>query len=175
MHTEVHPRPAWERLLEHYERQVTQRGDELDQRLRGVAQILEVATRPESVRALQQILEQLPVLADSLEQAPGIAATAFDTLDEWAHQLVDQGCDPEKLAHLAIRLGIAASTLEANDLSDHPPESVTAWGLYRAMKEPAVQRALGLGLKFARAVGQSTEPASDPTRPLDSVRSGEAS
>lgn len=127
-----------------------------------------------------------------LQQAPALLATAADAADGLAARLGEQGVSVDErgraLLSLLERVSRAEAVASVHGLLDsgllapgaisvlsnlaqalpsdasHAPQPVGAWGAYRALREPEVQRALGFLLGIARRLGASLQPRQLPAR-----------
>ena len=159
-----------------------QHGD-LDARVRTLSQLFERLTRPETLAPLMTLVE----LA---EQAKPAVATFTDILDETMARAAADGMEIERLvestqnallrlAQLATgrevqalldsgmldpralsTLGLAARAVA--DASERPAIRVGMLGVFRAARQPSVQRALGFLISIAENLGVSL--GSDPKR-----------
>ena len=130
-------------------------------------------------------LEESVARVDSLAQgAPGAIGTLVDTLDGLAARLGADGIDVDQRARAMVRLverltapqtTAALETLLDSGLFDArtldslgrvtdalavtgqsaPPAPVGAWGAFRALGDPDVQRSVGLLLAIAKELGRS--------------------
>ena len=135
------------------------------------------------LQAILERTEALAAAVDLLAQAPAVAATVTDTLDGVAARLAEAGVDldgrgrsllsllervtrPDSIA--ALRGILDSGLLSPGAVSalgevgaavasghGHTPAPVGAWGAFRALREPDVQRAVGLALEIARRLGAS--------------------
>ncbi len=148
------------------------KGD-VDERVRRMASLLEQLSEPKTLATLEQGL----ALAVS---APDVIATVADISDEAMRDAADAGVDIGQLGHalraLALDAGRMVTTPELTDVvhetASSPqlwtllgqasqamlkaaarPEQVGAFGLWRALKDPDVQRGVGFFIQFARLFG----------------------
>jgi hypothetical protein len=169
------------------------RGVHMDSRLHDAAALLERITAPDTMRALQTLVDRLPQLEQLLtlaDQAPGFVAMGVDTMDELMRDLQRRGVDVEtgllNGASAALRFGahigpeqvnaiesvLTSGMLDPNVVTligrmgaslataaDAAPEPVGLFGALRALREPHVQKALGLLLTFAAEFGRHLDSA----------------
>jgi len=158
-----------------------------DERVRGALRLLEHATRPE-------VLAQLEAGLGLLEQVPGLVSMVGDSFDEFAREAAEQGVEIDRLvpelgralhAVLALltdaqvrhlldsdlllpgaveALGTAARALATTQHVQPEPRGLFA--TLSALRDPAVQRAMGFAIDVARRFGANLErpalPASTP-------------
>lgn len=149
------------------------KGD-VDERVRRMASLLEKLSEPRTLATLEQGLE----LAVS---APDVIATVADISDEAMRDAADAGVDIGQLGHalqaLALDAGRIVTTPALADVvheaADSPqlwallgqasqamlkaasrPEQVGVFGLWRALRDPDVQRGVGFFIQFARLFGK---------------------
>ncbi len=163
-------------------RRAREAGVDLDDRGRRALGLLERLSAPETVAALEALLDQLPRAAALAEQAPAMVATAVDVLDDLAGQARARGVDLEttvtgvltvadrlrktldspEVAALMTSGVLAPSTLQVlgsagRALADVQGEGqaprVGLFGALRASGDPDLQRALGFLLAFGRRFG----------------------
>ncbi|MCS6865904.1 MAG: DUF1641 domain-containing protein [Gemmataceae bacterium] len=112
------------------------RGEELTENVAESLQEVRVFQWPLEAKKLQQVLSSVPKVID--------AVTA----------LINAGLfDPEVVAVL-VEVGrqLAGPYREAKHRPDQP---VGPWGLFKALRDPDVQRALGVGLYIVKRYGQT--------------------
>jgi uncharacterized protein YjgD (DUF1641 family) len=129
------------------------RGIDVDARLHRLVALLERLTTPASLQALDTLVDRLPALERAAllaEQLPGMVAIGVDTADAIMRNAQAAGLDPEQGVRLAGRLGTAFIRA-----SSAPAPAVGLLGMFRALREPETQRALGLALRVAAEVGRS--------------------
>ena len=105
--------------------QAAKNGIELEQRGQGLMKLLLRLTEPETIQAADRLLRELPKLAEAsklLAEAPNLAATLMDVLDEWTSKLRADGIDIETSLkqglHAALWLGGRISETELDRLGD---------------------------------------------------------
>jgi hypothetical protein len=149
---------------------VAARVGDVEDRLKGALALLERISAPET-------LAQLASAVDMAEQLPGLVATGIDiadaTFDRARAAGVDLGRLVPALEGLAFFWGrtltsettaalttapqtaalMKAATTALQAATSAPPTSLSAFGAFRALSEPAVQRSLGVLVSFARAFG----------------------
>lgn len=142
---------------------------------------------------LMDRMDQLERFVDLAEQAPGVFAMLVDTLDEAYRNASEAGVDLELMvrqgASAATRLSEAMRSDEFEALmrsgvldpraldvvgsagdalaatQTQPSPQVGMLGLFRALRDPDVQRALGFLTQFAKYFGQSVRhPSATPAR-----------
>lgn len=107
-------------------------GIDMDERLRVILHVAERLTTPAALRMAESLVDNLPALEGFLSSgvlAPGPV-------------------------EVVSKAGAALADVELAR-----PRSVGAWGAFRAMGDPDIQRALGFALAFARIFGKSLEPS----------------
>ena len=157
-----------------------------DERLQALARLLERATRPEVLHALE-------TLVGAVEQAPGLLAMFGDTVDELARAQMESGADLDALGknlggvaralvQMASQPGLLAmlegglfapgalATLSdaaraiAETRSGETPRA--GWlAVMRAMRDDDVQRALGFAIRVAAEMGQAMQTEATPRLP----------
>lgn len=158
--------------LETLDDRVRGREPDVDARLRGAVSLLERVSRPETLRLLHGAV-------DLVEALPGLVSTAVDTIDDAADpesldlhgrveagmKLLGQLTQPKTLALMGQAVGFLrrAETLGERRSS--------AWGLFKALREPHAQRALGFAVDMLERFGQ----ALDGQAPRESTKSLSAS
>ncbi|MFQ3633916.1 DUF1641 domain-containing protein, partial [Roseiflexus sp.] len=141
---------------------------DIDERTKAMLHLLAELTAPQSIQALNTLLETLPSLGALVRQAPGVLATMVDTGDELVMRLREEGIDIEHLGRRGLKaakalidsdvledsaiavISNAAQSLADSARASHP---VSVFGLLRAMRDPDVQYALGFFLAFAKSFG----------------------
>ncbi len=125
-------------------RRASDRGINVDARLRATLHLVERVTAPESMRMLNMLLDRLPMLEQAMlaaDRLPGAVAIGVDSLDE------------------LMREAKAAA----------PPAPLGLFGMLRALRDPDVQRTVGVILRGAARVGRtlnrSPQLSSSPTTP----------
>lgn len=160
-------------------RRLAERGIDVDDRGRRIVCLLEDLTRPETLSTINQSLQalrELPGLismaADSLDEAArragehGIdldrslrnglrAALRFaQSFGETEVDRLTEFLDSDVLHPAALRTVGDAGCALAEARSAAPPK-VGLFGLLSALRDPAVQSALGFAIRFAQAFGQT--------------------
>ena len=161
-----------------------------------VAQLTEPRTA-RALGALLGRIEALESLSRIAEGAPGAVATLADIVDGATTRLGEAGIDLDARARallgLVERLTAPASTAAADALldagflgpqavaaitdvlhamshaSEAPPASVGAWGAFRALGDPDVQRTVGFALAVAKKLGVALGRATPPQLPPHST------
>ncbi len=113
-------------------RHAKDRGIDVDARLRDTLHLVERLTAPESMRMLNMILDRLPMLEQAIvaaDRLPGAVAIGVDSLDEF------------------MRDAQAAA----------PPAPLGLFGMLRALRDPDVQRTVGVLLRGAARVGRTLD------------------
>lgn len=155
-----------------------------------------------ALETLVERLDSLEGALRLVDQAPGVVAIVVDTIDGIAARLGDDGVDVDArvctmvglLERLtAPRTSAALATLLDSKLldpravgllvqlgdsltaaSELAPPSVGAWGAFRALSDPDIQRAVGLliavGKQLGRALTASASPAPKQLPPSSKVR-----
>lgn len=141
---------------------------DIDERTKAMLRLLAELTAPQSIQALNTLLEVLPSLGAFIRQAPSVLATMVDTGDELVIRLREEGIDIEHLGRRGLKAAkalidsdvledsaIAVISNAAQSLADSARASrpVSVFGLLRAMSDPDVQYALGFFLAFAKSFG----------------------
>lgn len=115
----------------------------LDARVRAVAALGERLSRPETCEALAWGL-------DRVEDLPGLAATLGDTFDETMAQHLG------RLRELAGLVELLAPLMDATRAGlEAPPRQVSFFGLIKAMRDPDVQRGVGLTMNILQSLGRA--------------------
>lgn len=159
-----------------------QLGD-VEQRLQALGGVLERLTRPQTLAAVQQ-------LVDVAEQAPALLAIFVDVADELMDGIAAEGVE---LTHLGddarallvgliknssgLRALLESDALDARalgtlgdvasalaEVSGRPATRVGALGLLRALGQQDVQRALGFLLQLAQSFGRRLGEADAPKK-----------
>lgn len=125
------------------------RGIDVDARVQGTLKLVEAATRPESLVALETLvarLEQLAPMLDLVNSAPDAIAGAFDTLDGIAARLAERGIRVDERMHLLVQavekltdpviVGLLHTVLERGDDLSRAVDVLLASGIF---DEAAVQ------------------------------------
>ncbi len=121
-------------------RRLSEAGVDVDDRMRIVLRVAERLTAPEALEAVVALLDRVDVLKTLLDAG-----------------ILDQG--PVTI--------VASAGRALADAASEPPTSVGAWGAFRALGDPDVQRAVGFALRVAKILGRDLEttrralPASD--------------
>ncbi len=125
-------------------RRARDRGIDVDARLHATLHLVDRLTAPDSMRVLHMLLDRLPMLEQAIVAAgrlPGAVAIGVDSLDEFMHD-------------------VQATT---------PPAPLGLFGMIRALRDPDVQRTIGVLLRGAARVGRtlnrSPQRSSSPTAP----------
>ena len=111
-------------------RRARDRGIDVDARLRATLHLVERLTAPESMRMLNLLLDRLPALEQAIvaaDRIPGAVAIGVDSLDEFMRDM-------------------QATT---------PPAPLGVFGMLRALRDPDVQRTMGILLRGAAHVGRT--------------------
>ena len=158
--------PAVATAVDAIDERIAAAGDglRLSDRAEQALALVERVTRPKTLAALQSAI-------DLAEQAPGVVATVADSVDELAARygeslqvynrtqqlgvLVEHATRPEVLVQMETLLGglsMLAPAVEA--ASAAPAGRLGLLGLWRAMGDPDVQRAVHSGVEVAKAVGK---------------------
>lgn len=115
----------------------------LDARLRAFAVLTERFSRPETCEALLWGLDRMADL-------PGLAATAGDIFDEGVG---------EHLARIRELTGLVQQLAPLADAAraglEAPPRKVSFFGLFKAMRDPDVQRGVGLTMNILQSLGRA--------------------
>jgi hypothetical protein len=114
--------------LDGFAEQVAQTGTPLDTRIKGALALAEQATRPESVRAMQRLLDRLDVL-ETLTASAVFEPHSVDVVGQAGKALVE--------------------TREAH------PAPVGLFGALSAVGRPDIQRALGFLIHFGERFGRA--------------------
>jgi len=147
---------------------------DVDERLRAALSLLEKLSEPATLHRLEEGLKLL-------EGAPGMASMAIDVIDDQFRKAAQAGVDlgalvpaleslsfvglkaitsPQVRSLLGASLFVerslqaataAATALEVATATTHQPLGPV--GLWKALTDPHVQRALGMAVGFARAFG----------------------
>lgn len=142
------------------------KGVDLDARLGAALVLAERLTAPETVRAIELALAQ---------QMPGFVAAAVDSFDDAAARLAARGIDVDARTRgvLGTLEGLTspamiAATQALIDAEREPPPRIGMFGMLGALRNPDVQRALGLALRIAERVGAALPESSTPRLPARS-------
>jgi uncharacterized protein YjgD (DUF1641 family) len=144
-------------------------GVDVEQRVRSVLVLLEKLSQPEVISSLTTLTQRLPMLADGLEQAPGLIAMAVDTLDELYAEAKRHGVDLETFLQSgisALKILLESGVLHPQAIevvgnagyalveSQKDSGRVGLFGLLRLLGDPDIQRASGFLVAFAKHFGQ---------------------
>ncbi len=158
-------------------------GIEVDVRMSALADLLERLTRPETMASLQDLISQLPQLAQWAQLAkeiPNLLAAAGDFLDEQQKRLEQRGIDVEKgltgSVNAILQIGsairpemFAASTLDVvgstarslgaatQEINRVEPKRIGLLGLIRLLRDPAIQKSLAFAIEFGKSFGRDLE------------------
>ena len=111
---------------------LSQRGIDVEERRQLLLRIFERLTAPEALVAVQELLKHVDTIAT----------------------LLDSGVLDPGPVRMVARAGQALATAAETE----GRERVGAFGLLRALGDPDVQRAAGLAIRFAQALGSDTQP-----------------
>lgn len=167
-------------------RQAAQSGVDIETRLQAGLAITEKLTAPETMEVLSALLDRTDKLGQAVElidQGPGLAAMAMDTLDEAYRQALTAGIDIDSLVSQGLNLSaILANFVSSKEFQSlqhsgvldpkvlqvvgsagqalattqqQPIKQVGILDLFRAIGDPDTQRALGFLLAFGKNFGQS--------------------
>lgn len=123
-------------------REAQHNGVDLTERIQNTLVMAEKLTSKETTEKLNQLME----LTDQL---PGLVAMGMDTVDEASRELADSGIDFTALAKIAATSGKALS-----EAQNEPIKPVSAFGVFRAMKDKDRQKGLGFLMNFLKKLGQ---------------------
>ncbi len=117
-----------------------QRGEEIADNVAGALREANHFTSPVDRAKLGQLVAGLPKLLDA-----GLA-------------LIDSGLlDPAVIATVAeVYKKASEAYVEAKRMPDNP---IGPWGIYKALRDPDVQRAVGAGLHIVKRYGEISKPA----------------
>jgi uncharacterized protein YjgD (DUF1641 family) len=143
-------------------------GVDVEERLRAALVLLEKLSQPQIVAAVNTLVQHLPMLAELLQQAPGLTAMAVDTLDELYEEARRHGVDIETI----LRRGLEATKVLLESGVFHPEavkvvgnagyalvesqksnQHLGLFGLLRMLRDPDIQRANGFLIAFAKHFG----------------------
>lgn len=110
----------------------------LQDRIDGVAKLLEKVSHPSTLGNLEKLLE-------ISEQAPGLMAMAVDTLDDVMQN--SNSLDPVNLAFLKH------VTEALTESIGEPPTKIGVFGMLRAINDPDRQKALGFLMNILKKLG----------------------
>lgn len=158
--------PAVATVVDAIDERIMAAGDglQLSERAEQALALVERITRPKTLAALQSAV-------DLAEQAPGVVATIADSVDELAARygdslqlynrtqqlgaLMEHATRPEVLAQMETLLGGLSMLAPAVEAANSAPAGrLGLLGLWRAMGDPDVQRAVHRGVEVARAAGK---------------------
>lgn len=139
-------------------------GVDIEARSAALLSLLKSASEPETLAALSTLsahLSKLTPLLTFLDDAPGLAATLGDTLDDYLRRYRDEGGDPEALLAQGGKvlraaengLRAASHTLAEGAAPPTPLETV------RLLLDKDVRVALGVGLVVLKHIGAALQPA----------------
>lgn len=161
----AHVEPLTAALVDSFDDAATRlstQGVDMDARLRDALVLAERLTAPETVRALEMALT-------FAQQMPGFVAAAVDSFDDTAARLAERGIDVDARARgmLGTIEGLTspamiAATHALLDAEREPPPRIGMFGMLAALRNPDVQRALGLAVRVAERVGAALPEASTP-------------
>lgn len=172
--------------------QAAARGIDIDARMQAMVQLTERVTEPATLQALSGLVAQL-------DAVPNLVATLVDAIDEMAQTAQDSGLDlPAVVRAVTDLLGYGARLMQTDefrqliesglpdarqigtlanlrsalaDTGGEPAGRAGFLALWRATRDPDVQRALDFGIRFLKRCGRIIdESASDPLVPLHSER-----
>lgn len=115
-------------------------GINIEERLGAALNLANKLTAPEMVQKLEGLLALS-------EQAPGLISMFVDAIDE--EMAKASGLDLATLTKLGTNLTESVAVAERM-----PQEKVSAFGLFRALRDPDRQKALGFLMNLAKAFGQ---------------------
>ncbi|MGB0388888.1 MAG: DUF1641 domain-containing protein, partial [Ardenticatenaceae bacterium] len=167
-------------------RQAAQSGVDIEGRLKAGLAITEKLTAPDTMEVLSALLDRTDKLGQAVElidQGPGLAAMAIDTLDEAYRQALTAGIDIDALVQQGASMtAILANFINSEELQSlqnsgildpkvlkivgsagealvttqqQPQAPATLFDLLRAIRDPDTQRALGFLLAFGKNFGRS--------------------
>jgi hypothetical protein len=168
----AHAEPLTAALVDSFDdaaAQLSTRGVDVDERLRAALSLAERLTAPETVRAVELAL----TLA---QQLPGFVAAAVDSFDDTAARLGERGIDVDARTRGALSTlegltspAMIAATHALLEAEREPPARIGMFGLLGALRNPDVQRALGLAVRVAERVGAALPDGSVPRLPARST------
>jgi chromosome segregation ATPase len=147
-----------------------------EERLLGVLERLE--------RRVEHIEAAVNKLEGATAQVPAVVATLTDIVDGLVERLAARGVDVDERLHALLRaadhltspraLDALASMLSSEIMAhqttevigrmgraivaaEHQAQPMGAWGLWRALRDPEVQRAAGFLVAMARRFGEELE------------------
>ncbi len=123
-------------------RKNAERGVYIEERLSSVLALTEKITAPEK-------MEQLGGLLKLSDQLPGLIAMFVDAIDEEVAKASAAGVDLKTLQELGQKLSTAV--VESNQM---PIQKMGPFGLFRALRDPDRQKAVGFLMNLAKALGQ---------------------
>lgn len=163
-------------IVDGWIRKAQSRGIDVDDRGREVLHLVERTTRPQTLRNLEQALDQVDAL-------PMVIATLVDTIDGFIERQVARGVDPVELSrNISNSVDRFARFVQSETFDTlvnsgvFDPEAVEVvalagkamaterqegsrpigtFGLFGAMRDRDVQRSLGFGIGFARRLGRA--------------------
>ena len=107
-------------LADSVSRSASQQGIDLEERGKGLLQLLVQFTNPATLEAANRLVAELPVLAKAAQEAPNLLAIVMDVLDEFTQKLKTEDIDVEKSLrqglHAALWLGERISETELDRL-----------------------------------------------------------
>lgn len=138
------------------------KGVDLDARLHNALVLAERLTAPETVRAIELALT-------FARQMPGFVAAAVDSFDDATSRLGERGIDVDARARAMLGTlewltspAMIAAAHALLDTETDPPPRIGMFGMLGALRNPDVQRALGLAVRVAERVGAALPDASAP-------------
>jgi uncharacterized protein YjgD (DUF1641 family) len=129
---------------------------DLHARVERAARLVERLTRPD-------VLDQVERLVDAAEAAPGLVATALDTLDRAAADAQASGVDLAQVVPQFTEMALdGLRALQA--AKSAPPKRPGLWSVFQAVRDPHVSRAFGFWLEVARSFGGDLSQADTKNR-----------
>ena len=117
-------------------------GVDIESKLSATLELANKLTTPEMVVKLKGLIELS-------EQAPGLISMFIDSIDEEMAKVAETGIDLKALSTLSQKLSKAVT--KANKM---PKNKLGAFGLFRALRDPDRQKAIGFLMNFTKAFGQ---------------------
>lgn len=106
-------------------RRLSESGVDVEERMNGLAKLVEHVSRPETVDSICKIVDRLPqleTLTAAAAEAPNVIGTIADVVDEYSRKLKDEGIEMEHALagglHAALYLGARIREEELDVLGD---------------------------------------------------------
>ncbi len=167
------------------------KGIDVDERARAGLRVLERASDPEILSAIEDLLEhpkEVKTAINMMRQAPGTVAMAANVFDGWMTGAMEEGIDPTVAVHNTVEslhklvllmqsdeysalmssgvfdpetLQVIGRVGDAMQHAKHSKGQTGLLGAMRAASDPKVQRALHFAIELAKHFGESLD---EPTK-----------